>query len=51
MNNNKILETIMIKQMPIINIPDYIESLPLSSGPDVFGLHANAQIGSSLTHL
>jgi dynein heavy chain len=24
---------------------DYIETLPLANGPDVFGLHANAEIG------
>jgi dynein heavy chain len=24
---------------------DYIESLPLANGPDVFGLHPNAEIG------
>lgn len=26
-------------------IPDYIESLPLANTPQVFGLHANAEIG------
>ena len=27
------------------NYTDEIESLPLTNGPDVFGLHSNAEIG------